>query len=228
MPDMILDGVEWLGHSGFRIELGPTTVYIDPFRCAQGPPADLLLITHDHFDHFSRPDFERLCGPATVSFGPPAVVEHLAGDAHALAPGDEVEAGGVSVRALAAYNTNKRSSDGRPFHPREAGGLGYLLEWRGERLYHAGDTDVIPEMDEAAGCDVALLPVSGTYVMTAQEAAEAARRLAPGVAVPMHWGTTAGSREDALEFARRVAGVAGEPVETLVMEPAGEPVAGRN
>lgn len=228
MPDMILDGLEWLGHSGFRLCLGSTTVYIDPFRCGEGPTADLLLITHEHFDHFSRSDVERLSGPETVSFGPPAVVEHLAGDAHALVPGDEAEFGPITVRAVAAYNTNKLSSDGLPFHPREAGGLGYLLEYGGARIYHAGDTDVIPEMDAAAGCEVALLPTSGTYVMTAQEAAEAARRLAPGVAVPMHWGTTAGSRADALEFARRCADATGSGIETLVMEPADVPVSTLN
>jgi L-ascorbate metabolism protein UlaG (beta-lactamase superfamily) len=108
---------------------------------------------------------------------------------------------GVSVRAVAAYNTSKRDRDGRVFHPREAGGVGYDVNVRGERLYHSGDTDVIPEMDEVAGVDVALLAVSGTYVMTAGEAAEAARRIQPAVAVPMHWGEDIGTRADAESFA---------------------------
>ena len=112
----------------------------------------------------------------------------------------------MSVRAVAAYNTSKRDREGRVFHPREAGGVGYDLNVRGERLYHAGDTDVIPEMDSVAGVDVALLPVSGTYVMTAGEAAEAARRIQPRVAVPMHWGEHLGTREDALAFERAGAG----------------------
>jgi L-ascorbate metabolism protein UlaG (beta-lactamase superfamily) len=105
------------------------------------------------------------------------------------------------VRAIAAYNTSKRNAEGRPFHPREAGGVGYELRVGGERLYHCGDTDVIPEMDDVAGCDVALLAVSGTYVMTAGEAAEAARRIQPRVAVPMHWGEHIGTRADAESFA---------------------------
>ena len=96
---------------------------------------------------------------------------------------------------------------------REAGWVGYDLNVRGERLYHAGDTDVIPEMDSVAGVDVALLPVSGTYVMTAQEAAEAAPRIAPRVAVPMHWGEHIGSRADAEEFAERA------PGEVRILEP---------
>ncbi len=91
---------------------------------------------------------------------------------------------GVHVAAVAAYNTSKRDPEGEPFHPREAGWVGYELSVRGERLYHAGDTDVIPEMDSVTGVDVALLPVSGMYMMTAQEAAEAARRIQPRVAVP--------------------------------------------
>ena len=95
-----------------------------------------------------------------------------------------VEIDELEITALPAYNTNKLDSEGRPFHSRDAGWVGYVLSDGGRRIYHSGDTDVIPEMDQAAGVDVALLPVSGTYVMTALEAAEAARRIDPGVAVP--------------------------------------------
>jgi L-ascorbate metabolism protein UlaG (beta-lactamase superfamily) len=132
-----------------------------------------------------------------------------------IAPGEMLEdelVRGVAVAAIAAYNTSKRNADGEVFHPREAGFVGYDLNVRGERLYHAGDTDVIPEMDAVAGVDVALLPVSGTYVMTADEAAEAARRIAPRVAVPMHWGENIGSRDDAVAFAELA------PVEVRIME----------
>jgi L-ascorbate metabolism protein UlaG (beta-lactamase superfamily) len=132
-----------------------------------------------------------------------------------VAPGDEVEpegVPGVAIRAVAAYNTSKRDNDGNVFHPREAGFVGYDLNVRGERLYHAGDTDVIPEMDHVVGVDVALLPVSGVYVMTAGEAAEAARRIDPRVAVPMHWGEHIGSYEDAAAFAEKA------PVEVRIME----------
>ena len=108
------------------------------------------------------------------------MAERLAGRVRSIAPGEEIEpescAAWTSAR-VAAYNTSKRDPEGRVFHPREAGGVGYDLNVRGERLYHAGDTDVIPEMDEVHGVDLALLPVSGTYVMTAGEAAEAARRI---------------------------------------------------
>jgi len=128
----------------------------------------------------------------------------------------EVETGvpGVDVRAVPAYNTSKRDGEGRPFHPREAGCVGYEVNVRGERLYHAGDTDVIPEMDWVVGADVALLPVSGVYVMTALEAAEAARRIQPTVAVPMHWGENIGSQDDAQAFADAA------PVDVVILQPA--------
>jgi L-ascorbate metabolism protein UlaG (beta-lactamase superfamily) len=204
---VLLDSLEWLGHSGFRLRIGGAVVYIDPYRVPEGaPPADLVLITHGHYDHFSPQDVERLSTASTRLVGPAAVAERVSGQVHSIAPGELLEdelVRGVYVAAVAAYNTSKRDGDGKVFHPRDAGWVGYDLNVRGERLYHSGDTDVIPEMDRVTGVDVALLPVSGVYVMTAQEAAEAARRIAPRVAVPMHWGEHIGSRSDALEFAEK-------------------------
>jgi L-ascorbate metabolism protein UlaG (beta-lactamase superfamily) len=217
---MLIESVEWLGHSGFRVSVGRQRVYIDPYRVAAGAPkADLILITHGHYDHFSPQDVERLTQPRTELIAPAAVAERLNGRVHSIAPGEEIEPESVrwvAVRALHAYNTSKRNTDGQVFHPRAAGGVGYDLNVRGERLYHAGDTDVIPEMDSVHGVDVALLPVSGTYVMTAGEAAEAARRIQPRMAVPMHWGANVGTREDADEFARRVP----DGIEVVIMEKA--------
>lgn len=212
---MLLEEVEWLGHSGFRVRAGKASIYIDPYRtAADEPKADLILITHQHYDHFSIQDLERLRKETTQVLAPPAVAERLDGNVHSLRPGDvfETEIYGVDVRAVPAYNTSKRDGDGRPFHPREAGCLGYELSVRGERLYHAGDTDVIPEMDWVAGADVALLPVSGVHVMTALEAAEAARRIQPTVAVPMHWGVHVGSEVDAQTFADAA------PVDVVIMQ----------
>jgi L-ascorbate metabolism protein UlaG (beta-lactamase superfamily) len=214
---MLLDEVVWLGHSGFRIGVGRASIYIDPYRIASDEPkADLVLITHQHYDHFSIQDLERVRKPDTHVIGPPAVAERLEGNVRSLRAGDVVETDvyGVDVRAVPAYNTSKRDGDGRPFHPREAGCLGYEVNVRGERLYHAGDTDVIPEMDWVVGADVALLPVSGVHVMTALEAAEAARRIQPTVAVPMHWGGHIGSEKDAQTFADAA------PVDVVIMQAA--------
>ena len=215
---MLLDSLEWLGHSGFRLWVGRAVVYIDPYRVPDGsPPADLILITHGHYDHFSPQDVELLSTGRTRLVGPAAVAERVSGRVHSIAPGELLEeelVRGVHVAAVAAYNTSKRDADGNLFHPREAGWVGFDLTVRGERLYHSGDTDVIPEMDAVAGVDVALLPVSGVYAMTAVEAAEAARRIQPRVAVPMHWGEHIGTRDDALSFLRQTS------VEAMIMEKA--------
>jgi L-ascorbate metabolism protein UlaG (beta-lactamase superfamily) len=197
---VLLDSVEWLGHAGFRITAGRRVVYIDPYRVGEGPPADLILLTHGHYDHFSPQDIERLSTDRTLVVAPPAVAERVRGRVVSVAPGEGID-DPLDVRAVAAYNTSKRGPEGELFHPRDAGGVGYVLNIRGEHLYHSGDTDVIPEMDQVVGVDVALLPVSGVYVMTAAEAAEAARRIGPRVAVPMHWGEHIGTRADADAFA---------------------------
>ena len=221
---MLIDALEWLGHSGFRLRAHggdggrAATIYIDPYRVADGTPADLILITHGHYDHFSPRDVERLAHTRTWLVAPAAVAERLGGRVMSISPGETIEPEGmrgVEVRAVAAYNTSKRDADGRLFHPPDAGWVGYELNVWGERLYHAGDTDVIPEMDSVAGCDVALLPVSGTYVMTAAEAAEAARRIAPSIVVPMHWGEHIGERADAEQLARLA------PSEVRILAPAG-------
>jgi L-ascorbate metabolism protein UlaG (beta-lactamase superfamily) len=215
---MLIDAIDWLGHASFRITVGRATVYIDPYRVAEDvPPADLILITHGHYDHFSPQDVERLSGRDTWLVGPAAVAERVSGQVHRIGPGETIDdelVRGLHISAVAAYNTSKRDADGNPFHPREAGWVGYQLNVRGERLYHSGDTDVIPEMDSVTGVDVALLPVSGVYVMTAQEAAEAARRIQPRVAVPMHWGSHIGTEHDARTFATKA------PVEVRIMEKA--------
>jgi L-ascorbate metabolism protein UlaG (beta-lactamase superfamily) len=200
--DRLEQDVQWLGHAGFRLRGGGKTIYVDPYRAPPGPPADYVLITHDHFDHFSPEDLKRVAGRRTQIIAPATVTEQMRGLTHTVAPGDSLELDGLYVTAVAAYNTNKLNSEGQPFHPREAGWVGYVLNFGGHRLYHSGDTDVIPDMDRAAGVDVALLPVSGTYVMNAVEAAEAARRIQPEIAIPMHWGTVIGSREDAEQFAK--------------------------
>jgi L-ascorbate metabolism protein UlaG (beta-lactamase superfamily) len=192
----MVDHVAWLGHDSFRIS-GSKVVYIDPWHIAGGaPPADIVLVTHDHYDHFNKSDIAKISGPATVVVGPEEVTAQVRGETRSVAPGDIVTIGGVTIRAVPAYNTDKFREPGVVFHPQADAKVGYVIEMDGTTYYHAGDTDVIDEMSEI-DVDVALLPVSGTYVMTADEAARACDKIRAKVVVPMHYGTIVGTVADA-------------------------------
>jgi len=189
----MIDNIHWLGHDSFRID-DDVTIYIDPWKLAAGvPPADLILITHEHSDHFSPDDIELIRTPQTEFVAIATVAAKLSGLVHTVKPGDRLAVRGVEIEAMPAYNLSKK------FHPREKGHVGYVLTVDRQRIYHAGDTDAIPEMEDLRP-DIALLPVSGTYVMDAEEAVEAVKLLQPGLAIPMHYGAIVGSEADALRF----------------------------
>lgn len=189
----------WLGHDSFRFE-GPPTIYFDPWKLSGTlPAADLVLVSHEHFDHCSPEDVARVSGPGTVVVAGGDAAAQLPG-AQAVRPGARLSVAGVEVETVPAYNISKFRAPGVPFHPKEAGHVGYLVTVEGARLYFAGDTDAIPEMSNIA-CDVALLPVSGTYVMTVEEAVEAARTIGPQIVVPMHYGAGIGAADDGARFA---------------------------
>jgi len=208
----MLDQIHWLGHDAFRID-GPKTIYVDPYQIGgDHPKADLILITHDHFDHCSPEDVDTVQDEDTIIVTIEAAAEKLSGDIRIIEPGGTITVGGIEVEAVPAYNVNKFRSPGQPFHPKRAGHVGFVITMGGERIYHAGDTDHIPEMAELEGIDVALLPVSGIYVMTAEEAVEAARTIEPGVAVPMHVGRDIGSPDAAATFKEN------SPVEVVILE----------
>jgi L-ascorbate metabolism protein UlaG (beta-lactamase superfamily) len=186
--------LHWLGHDSFRLE-GPPVIYFDPWKLrGRQPVADLVLVSHEHHDHCSPGDVKKVSGPETVVIAAATAAGQLPG-ARAVRPGDRLTVAGVEIEAVRAYNVNKFRSPGVPFHPREAEHVGFVVTVGGVRLYHTGDTDQIPEMADLA-CDVVLLPVSGTYVMTVEEAAEAARTLKPQIVVPMHYGSGIGTAND--------------------------------
>lgn len=196
----LVQNLHWLGHDSFRLD-GPPTIYFDPWKLPPGSPAaDVVLVSHDHYDHLSVDDVTRVTGPKTVVIANPSAAANLK-NARVIRAGEAITVGEVTVEAVAAYNLSKFRSPGNPFHPRQAQHNGYIVTVGGERLYHAGDTDYIPEMS-GIKCDVALLPVSGTYVMTAEEAAQAAAAIKPRVAVPMHYGDkdVVGTLADAERF----------------------------
>jgi L-ascorbate metabolism protein UlaG (beta-lactamase superfamily) len=196
--DQMLSAMEWLGHDTFRINAS-TLIYTDPFKIAGGNPGDLILITHEHFDHCSPDDVAMIQNAGTTIVAPGDCANKLKHDVRQIAVGQTLDVGGVKVKAVPAYNTNKK------FHPKENGWLGYVFTVDGVTIYLAGDTDHIPEMKEIR-CDIALLPVSGTYVMTADEAVSAALDIKPKVAVPMHYGAIVGSEADAEGFKKQLEG----------------------
>ena len=202
----VLEKIHWLGHDSFRIDTDKT-IYIDPYELSAGvPKADIILITHEHFDHFSAKDVDLLVQPDTSIVSIASVTDKLtAGDVHVVKAGERITVQGVEIEAVPAYNTNKQ------FHPKSAGHVGYILTIDGLRVYHAGDTDLIPEMADFV-VDIALLPVSGTYVMTADEAVQAAERIGPKLAIPMHYGAIVGGISDAESFA------AGCSMETVILD----------
>lgn len=185
--------IHWLGHDTFRIE-GERVIYTDPFRIKRKDTADIILITHEHYDHCSPDDVKRIQGPNTVIVATTDCAKKLSGDIRTIKPGDKIKLEGIEIEAVPAYNTNKQ------FHTRERGWVGYIFTVRGQRIYIAGDTDYIPEM-KTFKADIALLPVSGTYVMTADEAVQAALDIKPAIAIPMHYGSIVGSKKDAQRFA---------------------------
>lgn len=195
----MIENIHWLGHASFRIE-NDKTIYIDPYELKGKPPeADLILITHDHHDHCSPDDVAKVAKDDTVIVTVAAAARRLKGDVRVVKPGESLVVLGIPIKTVPAYNVNKFRSPGVPFHPQESGHVGFILTVGGLRIYHAGDTDVIPEMDDIEA-DIALLPVGGTYTMTADEAAQAANRIKPKVAIPMHHGAIVGSERDAQRF----------------------------
>jgi L-ascorbate metabolism protein UlaG (beta-lactamase superfamily) len=207
----------WLGHDGFRIVSGEKTIYVDPYKISKSQhkrnDADLVLISHDHFDHMSLEDLAHVVNSNTTIVCASECAGKLRGvgkEVKALSPGESTVANGIQVQAVAAYNTNKT------FHPKADGKVGFVFSLGGARIYHSGDTDEIPEMS-ATRPDIALVPVSGTYVMTAGEAAHAVNeRIKPTqLAIPMHYGSIVGSEKDAKSFSQ---GVTVCPVKILQQE----------
>jgi L-ascorbate metabolism protein UlaG (beta-lactamase superfamily) len=192
MIEDILKKITWLGHDGFRIDAAKT-IYIDPYQISDGPQADLILITHEHFDHCSPEDVAKIQHSGSVIVTEKDSAPKLSGDVRVVTVGESLSIDNIQIEAVPAYNTDK------DFHPKSNGWLGFIVDIDGVKVYHAGDTDFIPEMNDF-NTDIALLPVSGTYVMTADEAVEAALAINPKLAIPMHYGAIVGGESDATKF----------------------------
>jgi L-ascorbate metabolism protein UlaG (beta-lactamase superfamily) len=194
----MIENIHWLGHDTFKVD-GEKVIYTDPFKIKKKDVADIILITHEHYDHCSPDDVKKIQGEKTVIIATPDCAGKLSGNVKTVKPGDSLTVDGIAVEAVPSYNTNKQ------FHTKDRKWVGYIFTVNGKRIYIAGDTDRIPEM-KTFRADIALLPVSGTYVMTAEEAVQAALDINPGIAVPMHYNSIVGSERDAEAFAEGLKG----------------------
>jgi L-ascorbate metabolism protein UlaG (beta-lactamase superfamily) len=207
----MLERFTWFRQSAIRYAGDGLTIYLDPWGTGSGdPPADLILITHAHFDHLQPHEVERLSTPGTKLVAPRDVANGLSGDVTAVSPGESLEVSGVRIETVPAYNIAEERLD---MHPKANAWVGYVLELDGRRYYHAGDTDALPELESLA-TDVAMVPIGGTYTMDYREAAGFVKAMDPGVAVPMHYGFVVCSPSHGDLFKKEA-----EPVPVQLLDP---------
>ena len=197
----MLENIEVLYHSSIRINK-EKTIYIDPFKIDRNyNDADIVFITHDHYDHYSEEDIEKVINEHTTIIIPEELLTTLLRKGiHKNAiitvePNKNYMVQGIKFETISAYNTNKT------FHPKENGWVGYIIIINGIRYYIAGDTDITEE-NKPVKCDVAFVPVGGTYTMDFKEAASLINEIKPKIAIPIHYGSIVGTEQDAIDFIR--------------------------
>jgi L-ascorbate metabolism protein UlaG (beta-lactamase superfamily) len=200
--------IHWFGNAAFRIEDNKTQIYIDPFNLpANLPKADIILITHSHFDHFSIGNITGIKKDGTIIVSIKEVTSKIGKGTVTVVPGQNYTVGKLKILTVPAYNLDKK------FHQKSNNWVGYIITLsNGQKIYHAGDTDFIPEM-QTVNTDIALLPCGGTYTMTAREAAEAANTFKPKILIPMHCGEGNELKEKTEEVKKLFKG------ETVILKP---------
>ena len=195
----MLNNIEVLYHSSIRIKK-EKTIYIDPFKIDRNyNDADIIFITHDHYDHYSEEDIDKVINENTVIVIPEELLTKVLKKGInknaiiTVKPNQKYLVQGIKFETVPAYNTNKT------FHPKENGWVGYVIEINEIKYYIAGDTDITEE-NKKVKCDVAFVPVGGTYTMDFKEAAQLVNQIQPKVAVPIHYGSVVGTKQDAEEF----------------------------
>ena len=195
----MINNIEVLCHSSIRMDKGKI-IYVDPFHIEENyQDADIILITHSHYDHFSEKDIEKVRKADTIIYVTVDYVENVRqlgfseNKIIGVKPNQTYYEGNIEINTVPAYNVNKQ------FHPKENNWVGYILKIDGITYYIAGDTDITEE-NKKIKCDVAFVPVGGTYTMTAKEAAELINIIKPKVAIPIHYGDIVGTKEDATTF----------------------------
>ncbi len=197
--------IDWFGHDCFRITSGNKTIYIDPFNVSNASKkADFIFVTHEHFDHCSLDDIKKIATIETTIITIPqcqSKISKLNFKKFVLVePNKTYSVEGLNFQTIPAYNTDKFRSPNISFHPKNDGHVGFVISIDGKTIYHSGDTDATPEMLALKNIDVAMVPVSGTYTMTAKEAADAINTFLPKLAIPMHYGSIVGTINDAQNF----------------------------
>lgn len=189
--------LEWLGHATFLVRFDGKIAYFDPFVLPENPEkADLILITHEHFDHCDPEKVNKIKKEGAVIVTNISCAKKLSGNIKAIEIGQSTREKGANIQAVHAYNIGKQ------FHPKGSG-MGFIVDFGGTKIYHAGDTDIIPEMSNYAA-DVSLLPIGGTYTMDTEQAAKAALKIKTKVAVPMHFGFLEQTVGDPQKFKQQV------------------------
>ncbi len=189
--------ITWLGHAGFMLEYAGFVIYIDPYVLADRDfeKADFIIITHEHYDHCNVDIINKLSDDKTKIIAPPACISKLERDINIILSNQKKVLEGFEIKSVPAYNIEKS------FHPKNSGN-GYILTLGETKIYHAGDTDFIPEMIDLASeqIDIALLPVGGTYTMDIKQAVKAVEAIKPKAVFPMHYGTIANTSADIEKF----------------------------
>ena len=197
----MLENIEVLYHSSIRINK-EKTIYIDPFKIDRNyNDADIVFITHDHYDHYSEEDIDKVINENTTIIIPDELLTKLLRKGInknaiiTVEPNKNYMVQGIKFETIPAYNTNKT------FHPKKNGWVGYIIIINGIRYYIAGDTDITEE-NKQVKCDVAFVPVGGTYTMDFKEAASLINEIKPKIAIPIHYGSIVGTEQDAIDFIR--------------------------
>ena len=177
--------VKWLGHASFEIKMDDKIIYIDPYEGEYRDKADLILVSHSHTDHCDASKMEGILKDGTLIIAPSDCALKIGREVKSLKPGEKASVGDITVEAVEAYNYKRFRSPGNPFHPKGLG-VGYLVTMGDKTVYHAGDTDFIPEMKNLKNIHLALIPSGGRFTMDNPEAAEATLAIKPRYVIPMH------------------------------------------
>ena len=192
----MLENIEINCHSSIKINSGELILYIDPFKIEKEThDADIIFVTHNHYDHYSQEDINKIIKEDTIIVAPKTIENSLdkIQNSILIEPNKEYQIKGIEVVTVLAYNINKQ------FHPKTNEWVGYILNINNVKYYIAGDTDITPE-NESVKCDIAFVPVGGTYTMDYKEAAKLVNIIKPKIAVPTHYGSIVGTKEDGTKF----------------------------